>query len=67
MATWDGLRMNMSVLVTEPEAGKTHVAIRTHYEAFENNVSHSWIVCKSNGTVEHEILAHIAQQLPQAQ
>jgi hypothetical protein len=67
LATWDGLRMSMSVLVTEPEPGKTHVVIRTHYEAFENNVSHSWIVCQSNGSVEHEILARIAEQLAKAQ
>lgn len=64
LATWAGLRMNMSVLVTEPEAGKTHVVIRTHYEAFENNVSHSWIVCQSNGSLENEVFMRIGEQLP---
>jgi hypothetical protein len=67
LATWNGLRMNMSILVTEPEPGKTHVVIRTHYEAFENNFSHSWIVCQSNGSLEHEILSHIAEHLPKTQ
>ena len=64
LATWAGLRMQMSVLVTEPEPGKTHIIIRTHYEAFENNVSKSWVVCESNGGLENEILTRIAQQLP---
>lgn len=64
LATWAGLRMQMSVLVTEPEPGKTHIVIRTHYEAFENNVSKSWVVCESNGGLENEILTRIAQQLP---
>jgi hypothetical protein len=60
LATWNGLRMSMSVLVTEPQPGKTSVNIRTHYEAFENNVSHSWVVCQSNGGLEHEILSNIS-------
>jgi hypothetical protein len=63
LGTWNGLRMNMSVLVTEVEAGKTQVNIRTHYEAFEDNVSKSWIVCQSNGILENGILRHIGQEL----
>lgn len=63
LATWNGLRMNMSVLVTEPLPGKTTVNIRTHYEAFENNVSHSWVVARTNGSLEHEILSNIAMKV----
>jgi hypothetical protein len=64
LATWAGLRMNLSVLVTEPQPGKTQVSVRTHYEAFENNVSKSWVVCQSNGSLENGILTRISQQLP---
>ena len=63
LATWGGLRMTMSVLVTEPETNRTQVLIRTHYEAFENNVSHLWIVCESNGGLENSLLGRIADQL----
>ena len=64
LATWGGLRMNMSILVMEPEPGKTTISIRTFYEAYEDNVSHSWIVCETNGSLEHQILADIADKLP---
>jgi len=63
LAIWAGLRMKLSVLVTEPETGKTQVTIRTHYEAFDRNVSKSWIVCQSTGALELVILTRISQQL----
>ena len=63
LATWNGLRMKMNIMVVEIEAGKTKVTIKTHYEAFESNVSKSWIVCRTNGTVESAILSHIKEQL----
>ncbi|MEK6551874.1 MAG: hypothetical protein AABZ54_00295 [Bacteroidota bacterium] len=43
------------------EPGKTMVTINAHYEAFENNVSKSWIVARSNGSVENKILTGIEQ------
>ena len=60
-ATWAGLRMCMRILVVESEPGKTMVTINAHYEAFENNVSKSWIVARSNGSVENKILTGIEQ------
>lgn len=62
-ATWNGLRMKMNIMIVEIEEGKTKVIIRTHYEAFESNVSKSWIVCRTNGAVEYEILTRIKYQL----
>jgi len=62
-ATWNGLRMKMNIMIVEIGEGKTKVTIRTHYEAFENNVQKSWIVCRTNGAVEYEILTHIEYQL----
>ncbi|MFA5263213.1 MAG: hypothetical protein WC378_05260 [Opitutaceae bacterium] len=64
LATWDGLRMNMKILAVELEPGKTQVTINCHYEAFESNVSKSWIVAQSNGSIENGILSKIEQQLP---
>ena len=63
LATWAGLRMNLRIMAIESEAGKTMVAINAHYEAFENNVSKSWIVARSNGSVENQILTCIEQKL----
>ena len=64
LATYQGLRMTLTVLVTEPEPGKTTVNLRTHYEAFEDNVSHAWVVCESNGSLENDLLREIALQIP---
>ena len=63
LATWSGLRMSMQIMAIESEPGKTVVTINTHYEAFENNVSKSWIVARSNGAVENQILTSIEQKL----
>ena len=63
LATWDGLRMKMNILVTEAVKGKTHVQIRTHYDAFETNLTKSWQVCQTNGSVENNILASIKSRL----
>lgn len=63
LATWAGLRMNMRIMAIESEPGKTMVTINAHYEAFENNVSKSWIVARSNGSVENQILTSIEQKL----
>ena len=63
LATWAGLRMNMRIMAIETEPGKTMVTVNAHYEAFENNVSKSWIVVRSNGTVENQILTGIEQKL----
>ena len=58
--------MKMSIRVIEPEPGKTTITIRAFYEAYEDNVSHSWIVCETNGSLEHQILANIADKLPKS-
>lgn len=63
LATWAGLRMNMRIMAIESEPGKTMVTINAHYEAFESNVSKSWIVARSNGSVENQILNSIEQKL----
>ena len=63
LATWAGLRMNMGIMAIESEPGKTMVMINTHYEAFESNVSKSWIGASSNGAVENQILTSIEQKL----
>jgi hypothetical protein len=63
LATWDGLRMKMNILVTEAVKGKTHVRIRTHYEAFETNLTKSWKVCQTNGSIENNALTSIRSKL----
>lgn len=63
LSTWEGLRMNMQIVVIESEPGKTMVNITTHYEAFESNVSNSWVVVSSNGSIENQILTIVEQQV----
>ena len=63
LATWDGLRVSLSAVVEEVEPGRTQVTLRAHYEAFESNVSKSWIVCQSNGSLENQIFDKIAVRL----
>jgi hypothetical protein len=60
---WSELRMNLTVLATEPEPGKTEVSIAVHYEAFESNATQSWVICESNGRLENEILDSIGAKL----
>jgi hypothetical protein len=65
-----GLRVALNVHVTGLETGKTHVVIRAHYEALEGPVGASdasWVAVRSNGSLEHEILTRIADQLPKTQ
>ena len=63
LATWRGLRMKMSVLVVEIDTNTTMITIRAHYEAFENNVTHSWIVAETNGSVENRIITSIESKI----
>jgi len=64
LATWNGLRMKMNIMVVEVSEGQTQVTIRTHYEAYEDNVSKSWVVCRTNGSMENGILGRIKAQFP---
>lgn len=66
LATWNGLRMNMKIMAVETEPGRTQITINCHYEAFEDNVSKSWIVARSNGSIENAILSKIETQLASA-
>jgi hypothetical protein len=61
--TWDGLRVKISAQATDAPEGKTHVVINAHFEAFENNVSKSWLVCQSNGNLEWGVFARMRQKL----
>jgi hypothetical protein len=63
LATWNGLRMKMNIMVVELEENRTQVSIRAYYEAFENNVSHSWVVCRTNGSLENGILTRIENKV----
>jgi len=51
-------------MVVEVSEGQTQVTIRTHYEAYEDNVSKSWVVCRTNGSMENGILGRIKAQFP---
>jgi len=63
LAVYEGLRMNLRIMAIEPEPGKTKVTINAHYEVYESNVSKSWKVARSNGSVEDDILTGIEQNL----
>jgi hypothetical protein len=63
LPVWSELRMNMTVLASEPEPGKTSVSITIHYEAFESNATKSWVICESNGRLEDQILNAIGAKL----
>ena len=64
ISTWRGLRMYMRIVVIEPEPNKTMVKIKTHYEAYENNMIKGWLPASSNGAVENKILTNIEQNIP---
>ena len=64
LATWGGLRVNLRILAVEIEAGKTSLTINCHYEAFESNVQKAWVLAKSNGSLENELITRIEAKLP---
>jgi hypothetical protein len=61
--TWSGLRMTMRIMAVESEPNQTMISINAHYEAYESNFSHSWMVIRSNGAVENRILTNIEQKI----
>jgi hypothetical protein len=64
LATWDGLRMNLTAIVLDRQNGGCNVSINIHFEAFENNVSKSWVAVRTTGVIEHEILESIESKIP---
>lgn len=63
LATWEGLRMSMQIIAIDGEPGTTIVTINSHYEAYESNLSKSWVVAQSSGAVENQVLTAIEQKL----
>jgi hypothetical protein len=59
---WDGLRMDMRIMVIETEPGKTIVTIKARYEVFDRDLS-MWIEARSKGFVENQILNNIEVRL----
>lgn len=64
LGTWNGLRLNLTAVATSPTKDKTTVALTAHFEAFEDNVMKSWMVCDTKGTLEDSILNAVAAKLP---
>jgi hypothetical protein len=63
LPTWNGLRVSLKTLVTEPAPGKSTVQIKAQYEAYENNVYNTWVACESNGGLENQLLKSIYAKL----
>lgn len=63
LGTWNGLRMNLSAIATQPQPGKTLVSLNTHFEAFEDNVNKGWMGCETKGTLEDSMLNDIAAKI----
>lgn len=53
--TWSGGRYSINVYAVQIDSNRTRIKITTHIEAFENNVTHQWMVCYSNGQIEAEL------------
>ena len=63
MGTWNGMRMSLKILAVENEPGKTTVTINAAYAVYEDNVMHSWVQAKSNGSFENQMLAGIEKKV----
>ncbi|MCL4510012.1 MAG: hypothetical protein M1470_02945 [Bacteroidetes bacterium] len=61
--TWSGGRYMLSIFVTKSGENQTRVKITTHIEAFENNVTYSWMICYSNGTIENQLFNAIKAKI----
>lgn len=60
---WDGLRMDMRVLVSPRPQGQVEVTIRTHFEGHESNLIGGWTPVPGNGWLEAELLDDIGVAL----
>jgi len=64
LATWaGGARMKLSVFVSKIAENQTRVKLNAHFEGFENNVTHQWVVWQSNGLDEKGVVDYIASEL----
>jgi hypothetical protein len=65
LSTWNGLRVQITATVTEVDVGHSTVALTARYEAFEDNVSHKWVMLASNGSFEDTIMSEIQGKVRQ--
>jgi hypothetical protein len=63
LSTWNGLRMNLSAVATQPQTNKTVISLTAHFEAFEDNIYKQWLVCDTRGSLESGILDAINAKL----
>jgi hypothetical protein len=63
LGVWSDGRHRVTAFVRAIDAEHTSVKVTAHLECFEFNVSHSWYVWDSNGTVEQLMFQKITSSL----
>jgi hypothetical protein len=63
LCTFNGLRLKINIVVLSIDETSTKVTVKSHYEAFENNVSKSWQIVYSNGYIERKIFQDIENSI----
>jgi hypothetical protein len=62
MHDWCAGRHKLDIFVTESGTNETTVKVTTHFEAFENNIERTWMVCYSNGVIEKQLFVAIKKK-----
>ena len=63
LGTWSSGRHRVTALVKKVDDQNAEVKLTVHLEAFEYNVTHTWYVWDSNGTLELLLFTRIAGEI----
>lgn len=63
LGTWSNGRYTLSLYVSRVGEQQTAVRITPHIEAYEDNATHTWHVCESNGSLERQVLQKVHSKL----
>ncbi len=61
LGTWNSGRYTLNIFVADKGELGTRIKVSAHIEAYENNVTNKWYVCKSLGVLEKRIFKAIKE------
>lgn len=60
---WRSVRYSLSITVAAEGDTATRVRVNPHIEGYDDGLAHRWVVCDSNGALEHRFLEAIRAKL----
>lgn len=63
LSVWNAGRYTISIFASRSDSMSTRVKLTPHIEGYESNVTKSWHVCPSNGSLEAKLFSSIRAKL----